>query len=139
MTLLSIRSLLGVAFFAASGTLAAGRKSLDLIGVLVIASVTAIGGGTIRDVLLGHYPIFWIRDPSNLVVIGASALLSNLGPWSSQPRVAFTGGLLGSKGPLRRSLEVQVAAQRLKMVDKEPDPALGAAMLAQSMSLTADR
>jgi N-acetylglucosamine kinase-like BadF-type ATPase len=65
------------------------------------------------------------------------ALLSNLGPWSSPPRVAFTGGLLGPKGPLRRSLEVQVAAQRLKMVDRDPDPALGAAMLAQSMSLTA--
>jgi uncharacterized membrane protein YeiH len=76
MTLLSILSLLGVAFFAASGTLAAGRKSLDLIGVLVIASVTAIGGGTIRDVLLGHYPIFWIRDPSNLIVVGVSALLT---------------------------------------------------------------
>jgi glucosamine kinase len=67
------------------------------------------------------------------------ALLSNLGPWSTPPRVAFTGGLLGPKGPLRKSLEVQVAAQRLKMVDKEPDAALGAAMLAQSMTLTAGR
>jgi uncharacterized membrane protein YeiH len=76
MTLLSILSLLGVAFFAASGTLAAGRKSLDLIGVLAIASVTAIGGGTIRDVLLGHHPIFWIREPANLIVIVVSALLT---------------------------------------------------------------
>ena len=78
MTLISILSFLGVAFFAASGTLAAGRKSLDLIGVLVIAAVTAIGGGTIRDVLLGRYPIFWIREPLNLVVIVLATLLTLL-------------------------------------------------------------
>jgi uncharacterized membrane protein YeiH len=76
LTLLTILSLIGVAFFAASGTLAAGRKSLDLVGVLVIAAVTAIGGGTIRDVLLGRYPIFWIREPLNLIVIAISSLLT---------------------------------------------------------------
>ena len=76
MNPIAILTLLGVAFFAASGTLAAGRKSLDLIGVLVIAAVTAIGGGTIRDVLLGRYPIFWIREPANLVVILISALIT---------------------------------------------------------------
>jgi uncharacterized membrane protein YeiH len=76
LTLLSILSLVGVAFFAASGTLAAGRKSLDLVGVLVIAAVTAVGGGTIRDVLLGRYPIFWIREPLNLIVIAISSLLT---------------------------------------------------------------
>ena len=51
--------LVGVAVFAVSGALAAGRRGLDLIGVVVLGVVTAIGGGTIRDVLLDRHPIFW--------------------------------------------------------------------------------
>lgn len=67
---------LGVAVFAISGALAAGRKSLDLLGVVVLATVTAIGGGTVRDLLLGRYPIFWVADPLILVVITSAALLT---------------------------------------------------------------
>lgn len=66
--------MLGVAVFAISGALAAGRKSLDLIGVVITATVTAIGGGTIRDVLLDRHPVFWIADTVNLWVIFAAAL-----------------------------------------------------------------
>lgn len=66
--------LVGIAVFAVSGALAAGRKSLDLLGVLVLATVTAVGGGTIRDLLLGRLPIFWLTDPSYLLVILVSAL-----------------------------------------------------------------
>lgn len=62
--------------FAISGALAAGRKSLDLLGVLVIAIVTAIGGGTIRDLLLDRHPIFWIDDPTYLIVIFVSAMIT---------------------------------------------------------------
>lgn len=58
--------LLGVGVFAISGALAAGRKGLDLLGVIVIAVVTSIGGGTTRDVLLDRHPVFWIADPSYL-------------------------------------------------------------------------
>jgi uncharacterized membrane protein YeiH len=66
---------LGVAVFAVSGVLAAGRKSLDWLGVAVIAVVTAIGGGTLRDLLLQRHPIFWIADPTYLIVIlGATGL-----------------------------------------------------------------
>jgi uncharacterized membrane protein YeiH len=66
--------LLGVAVFAISGVLTAGSKSLDWLGVAVIAVVTAIGGGTLRDLLLERYPIFWIADPTYLLVIlGATA------------------------------------------------------------------
>ncbi len=58
-----------------SGALVAGRKRLDLFGVVVIALVTAIGGGTIRDVLLDRHPIFWISNAAYLAVIfGATAL-----------------------------------------------------------------
>lgn len=66
--------LLGVAVFAISGALAAGRARLDLFGVVVIASITAIGGGTLRDVLLNRHPIFWIRDPIYVVVTALAAL-----------------------------------------------------------------
>ncbi|HEX3557002.1 MAG TPA: trimeric intracellular cation channel family protein [Thermoanaerobaculia bacterium] len=75
---LYLLSLLGVAVFAASGALAAGQKKFDLIGVVVISAVTAIGGGTIRDVLLDRHPIFWIVDPLQLVVILTAAALTLL-------------------------------------------------------------
>lgn len=71
-------NLLGVAVFAVSGALAAGRKRLDFFGVVVIAVVTAIGGGTVRDLLLDVHPTFWIRDPNYLAVILVSALATIL-------------------------------------------------------------
>ena len=68
--------LIGVAVFAISGALAAGRKRLDLLGVIVLGLVTAVGGGTIRDLLLDRHPIFWLADPSYVLVIVAAALLT---------------------------------------------------------------
>lgn len=69
---LYLLDLFGVAVFAVSGALAAGRKGMDVFGVIVIAVVTAVGGGTIRDVLLDR-PILWINDPTYLYVIIAAA------------------------------------------------------------------
>jgi uncharacterized membrane protein YeiH len=66
-----------VAVFAISGALAAGRRSLDLIGVVVIATVTAVGGGTLRDLLLDR-TVFWIADPAYLYVSLIAALLTVL-------------------------------------------------------------
>lgn len=74
--LLYLIDLIGVAVFAVSGALAAGRKRLDLLGVVVVATVTAIGGGTTRDLLLDRHPVFWVADPSYLVVITVAALLT---------------------------------------------------------------
>lgn len=71
-----IIEMLGVGVFAVSGALAAGRKRLDLLGVVVIASVTAVGGGTTRDVLLDRNPVFWIDEPMHLVVATGAALLT---------------------------------------------------------------
>jgi uncharacterized membrane protein YeiH len=68
--------LVGVAVFAVSGVLAARSRGLDLLGVIVIAAITAIGGGTLRDLLLNRYPIFWITNARYLIVIIASALLT---------------------------------------------------------------
>jgi uncharacterized membrane protein YeiH len=66
-------NLIGVFVFGISGALAAGRKRLDLLGVAVIAVVTSIGGGTLRDLLLDRHPIFWIADPTHLAAILAGA------------------------------------------------------------------
>jgi len=68
--------LFGVAVFAVSGALVATHRRLDLLGVVVIATVTAIGGGTLRDLLLDRNPIFWIADATYPLVIVAVALLT---------------------------------------------------------------
>jgi uncharacterized membrane protein YeiH len=68
--------LLGVAVFAASGALAAGRKRMDVFGVVVVGAVTAVGGGTLRDLLLDRHPVFWMADPAYLVVILVATLLT---------------------------------------------------------------
>jgi uncharacterized membrane protein YeiH len=64
----------GVAVSALSGVLAARGKRIDLFGVLVLAAVTAFGGGTLRDVALGSTPVFWIRDSSFLLTGVATAV-----------------------------------------------------------------
>ncbi|MAB24232.1 trimeric intracellular cation channel family protein [Pseudomonas neustonica] len=66
--------LFGVAVFAITGALMAGRKSMDLFGVLVIAIVTSLGGGTLRDVILSHYPVSWIRNDLYILVATLAAL-----------------------------------------------------------------
>lgn len=60
--------LIGTAIFAITGALAAGRKRMDVFGVVVLGCVTALGGGTLRDVILGNYPVFWVSDTTYLKV-----------------------------------------------------------------------
>ena len=83
--------------FAISGVLAAGRKSLDLLGVAVIAVVTAIGGGTLRDVLLDRHPIFWMADPAYLWVILAATVvtLGYVRLWIASRRALLIADALG--------------------------------------------
>ena len=71
--LLYIIALVGVAFFSVSGALAAGQKGFDWVGVILIAVATALGGGTVRDVLLDRDMVFWITDPNYLLVTLAAA------------------------------------------------------------------
>ncbi|SIQ75003.1 Uncharacterized membrane protein YeiH [Rhizobium sp. RU20A] len=71
MTILDWLDYAGVAVFAATGGLAAARKQLDIIGHMFLASVTGIGGGTLRDLVLGATPVFWVRNPEYLVVSAA--------------------------------------------------------------------
>jgi len=65
--------LFGVAVFAISGALVAARKQMDLFGMIVLAVVTGIGGGTLRDLLLG-VPVFWINQPVYILVGTGSAV-----------------------------------------------------------------
>lgn len=66
----------GVGVFAVSGALAAGRKRMDVFGVVVLGLVTALGGGTLRDALLDSGPVFWINNPLYLLVGAAFSLLT---------------------------------------------------------------
>jgi uncharacterized membrane protein YeiH len=87
----------GVAVFAISGALAAGHKRLDWLGVAVIAVVTAIGGGTLRDLLLNRHPIFWIADSTYLLVILAATAftLAYVHLRIPAPRALFVADALG--------------------------------------------
>ena len=64
----------GVAVFAATGALAASRKQLDIIGFLFLASVTGIGGGTFRDVIL-NVPVFWVGNRDYVLICAVVAVL----------------------------------------------------------------
>jgi len=59
---------LAIAVFAASGALVASRKRLDPVGFILIAVVTGFGGGTVRDLLLGRTPVFWLNAPDLLAI-----------------------------------------------------------------------
>src|SRR3954452_14365583 len=92
-----VLDLLGVAVFAFSGVLAAGRKGLDVLGVAVIAVGTAIGGGPLRDLLLDRHPIFWIANTAYLwVILGATAVtLGYLRFWAASRRTLLVADALG--------------------------------------------
>lgn len=65
-----------VLIFALTGALVASRAQLDIIGFAFIASLTAVGGGTLRDVMLDRHPIFWMGDPAYiLIAVSAAALI----------------------------------------------------------------
>ena len=86
MSVLTALDYAAVLVFALTGALAASRAQLDLIGFAFLASLTALGGGTVRDLLLDRNPVFWIADPTPLAIACAAAVL-----------VFFTAHLLESR------------------------------------------
>ena len=76
MTTTSIIEILGTIAFAISGSFAAMQRRLDPFGVLIIAFVTSIGGGTVRDLLLGDTPVAWMRDVNYCLLILVTSLLT---------------------------------------------------------------
>ncbi len=65
----------GVVVFAATGGLAASRKQLDIIGFLFFAALTGVGGGTLRDLVLGRAPVFWVVDPAYVLACLATGVV----------------------------------------------------------------
>lgn len=61
--------LIGVFFFGISGTVIATKARLDLFGLTFVACVSALGGGTIRDLLIGHLPLSWVKDPRYIIAV----------------------------------------------------------------------
>ena len=74
--LLQVIFVIAVAAEAMTAALAAGRRKMDWFGVCVLAAVTALGGGTMRDTLLGHYPLSWVANPLLLLDAAAAALFT---------------------------------------------------------------
>jgi uncharacterized membrane protein YeiH len=70
---LHIIDILGTAAFAVSGAFSAMERKLDVFGVFIIAFATAIGGGTIRDVLVGNFPVNWLQNSLTIQVIFIAA------------------------------------------------------------------
>ena len=68
--------ILGTIAFAVSGVLVAMEKKLDLFGVFIVAFVTAVGGGTLRDILIGNTPVAWMREYTYIVVIVVTVVLA---------------------------------------------------------------
>ncbi len=86
MTLLIALDFVSVAVFALTGALAASRSQLDIVGFVFVAALTAVGGGTLRDILLNRDAVFWVSDPTILLAAVAAAIL-----------VFFTAHLLESR------------------------------------------
>ena len=76
ITFLLVIDILGTIAFAVSGAFMAMDKKLDPFGVLVISFVTAIGGGTLRDILIGNLPVSWLQNSTTSIVIFVSAILT---------------------------------------------------------------
>jgi uncharacterized membrane protein YeiH len=77
-SVLHFLSFVALAAQAMTAALAAGRRSMDWVGVCLLGCITALGGGTIRDLLLGHYPLAWVQNPSYLELTAAAAFVTIL-------------------------------------------------------------
>lgn len=79
--LISILFYLGIIAESMSGALAAGKHKMDLFGVFFISFATALGGGSIRDVLFHHYPLLWVHSPHYVLVVLIASLIATRIPY----------------------------------------------------------
>ncbi len=76
--MLHILYIVAITAEAMTAALAAGRRDMDWVGVCIIAWITALGGGTIRNLLFGHYPMAWVEHPEYLLITAGAALFTPL-------------------------------------------------------------
>ena len=95
--ILQILDFIGTSVFAVTGALAAGRKRMDIFGVVVLGCVTALGGGTLRDVVLGSYPVFWVANLFYLAVavVSAIATLALANVWKHHEKMLMCADAVG--------------------------------------------
>ncbi len=79
--------MIGTAAFALSGALAASRKNMDIFGFCVLALMPAVGGGTLRDLILDRTPVFWVADNSYIIVALATAIIAYFGVYRPGTRM----------------------------------------------------
>ncbi|KAJ1438194.1 UPF0126 domain-containing protein [Ochromonadaceae sp. CCMP2298] len=94
--ILRLIDLVGTVSFACSGTVTAGYAGMNGIGCTVVGTITAVGGGTIRDILLGKTPVFWLVEQEYIVITVVTSLLTFL-LWGRDHR---GGKMWAQDGPL---------------------------------------
>ncbi|MDO9950612.1 trimeric intracellular cation channel family protein [Glaesserella parasuis] len=72
---LFIQDLIGTIVFAISGAIAARQHKMDIFGMFVLAFVTGVGGGTLRDVMIGSTPVFWMKQPIYVLMISVAVVI----------------------------------------------------------------
>ena len=87
MTLLTLLDAASVFVFALTGALVASRAQLDIVGFVFVAALTAVGGGTVRDVLLDRVPVFWIANPGYIGIATAAAVMVFFGAHRLESRL----------------------------------------------------
>lgn len=88
--------MLGTAAFAVSGAMAASRKGMDIFGFMVLALMPAVGGGTLRDLLLDRHPVFWVANTSYVTVsliVAVAVFLGVYRPGTRQQLLLWTDAL----------------------------------------------
>ncbi|MFN3214144.1 MAG: trimeric intracellular cation channel family protein [Henriciella sp.] len=92
----AVLNVFGLFVFAISGALTAIRNQLDFLSVLIIAFFTGVGGGTIRDVLLGISPVWWVSDQSAVMICIAGAIVASVTHqllWSRQKALIWADAI----------------------------------------------
>ncbi|WJY67430.1 trimeric intracellular cation channel family protein [Corynebacterium auris] len=79
--LLAVLYLIGITAEAMTAAVSAGRMRMDLFGVITLGALTALGGGTVRDVLLDSYPLTWVEHPEYLIVVVVASVITSRISW----------------------------------------------------------
>ena len=88
--LLTTLYIIGITAEAMTGAILAGKRKMDWFGVMFVASIAAIGGGTVRDIILGHYPVGWIKHPEYIMITCIAGVLTTvIAPWVARNHRLF--------------------------------------------------